>query len=101
MRGCKISAFSSDKIDKCEYLTGEEIFPSNQQQIIEKAQFTYSHLEKSFEEQTKTIKDNKGQLVNINNDDGYKNRVLLSREREIFKNIYNKRFDKIDELSKT
>ena len=57
-------------------------------------------MEKSFEEQTKTIKDNKEQLVNINNDDDYKNRVLLSREREIFKNIYNKRFDKIDELSK-
>ena len=26
----KISALSSDKIDKCEYLTGEEILPSNQ-----------------------------------------------------------------------
>ena len=57
-------------------------------------------MEKSFEEQTKTIKDNKEQLVNINNDDDYKNRVLLSREREILKNIYNKRFDKIDELNK-
>ena len=27
----KISALSSGKIDKYEYLTGEEIFPSNQQ----------------------------------------------------------------------
>ena len=27
----KISAFSSGKIDKYEYLTGEEILPSNQQ----------------------------------------------------------------------
>ena len=26
-----ISAFSSGKIDKCEYLTGEEMFLSNQQ----------------------------------------------------------------------
>ena len=32
----KISALSSGKIDKYEYLTGEEISPSNQQQIIEK-----------------------------------------------------------------
>ena len=27
----KISALSSDKIDKYEYLTGEEILPSNEQ----------------------------------------------------------------------
>ena len=38
----KISALSSDKIDKSEYLTSEEILPSNQKQIIEKAKFTYS-----------------------------------------------------------
>ena len=31
----KISALSSGKIDKYEYLTVEEILPSNQQQIIE------------------------------------------------------------------
>ena len=107
----KISALSSGKIEKYEYLTGEEILPSNQQKIIEQAKFTYSSLGKAFEEQIKTIKDqgekqikairdNKKQLVNINNDDDYKNKLLLSREREIFKNIYNKRLDKIEELSK-
>ena len=52
----KISALSSGKIDKY-YLTGEEILPSNQQQIIEQAKFTYSPLGKAFEKQTKTIKD--------------------------------------------
>ena len=31
----KISALSSGKIDKYEYLIGEEILSSNQQQIIE------------------------------------------------------------------
>ena len=31
----KISALSSGKIDKYEYLTGEKILPSNQKQIIE------------------------------------------------------------------
>ena len=36
----KISALSSGKIDKYEYLTVEEILPSNQQQIIEQAKFT-------------------------------------------------------------
>ena len=53
----KISALSSGKIDKYEYLTGEEILPSNQQQIIEKAKFTYSPLGKAFEKQIKTIED--------------------------------------------
>ena len=53
----KISALSSGKIDKFEYLTGEEILPSNQQQIIEQAKFTYSTLGKAFEKQTKTNED--------------------------------------------
>ena len=47
----KISALSSGKIDKYEYLTGEEIFPSNQRQIIEQAKFVYSPLGKAFEKQ--------------------------------------------------
>ena len=42
----KISALSSGKIDQKEYLTGKEILPSNQQQIIEQAKFTYSPLGK-------------------------------------------------------
>ena len=53
----KISALSTGKIDKYEYLTGEEILPSNQQQIIEQAKFTYSPLRKAFEKQTKSIED--------------------------------------------
>ena len=44
-----MSALSSGKIDKYEYLTNEEILPSNQRQIIEKAKFTYSPLRKAFE----------------------------------------------------
>ena len=53
----KISSLSSGKIHKFEYLTGEDILPSNQQQIIEQAKFTYSPLGKAFEKQIKTIKD--------------------------------------------
>ena len=53
----KISALSSGKLHKYEYLTGEDILPSNQQQIIEQAKFTYSPLGKAFEKQTKTIED--------------------------------------------
>ena len=60
----KISALSSGKIDKYEHLTGEEILPSNQQQIIEQAKFTYSPLGKAFEKQTKTIEDQGKKQVN-------------------------------------
>ena len=56
-REAKISASSSGKIDKYEYLTGEEILLSNQQQIIERARFTYSPLGKAFQKQIKTIED--------------------------------------------
>ena len=53
----KISALSSGKLDKYEYLTGKEILPSNQQQIIQQAKFNYSPLGKAIEKQIKTIKD--------------------------------------------
>ena len=47
----KISALSSGKLHKYDYLTGEDILPSNQQQIIEQAKFAYSPLGKAFEKQ--------------------------------------------------
>ena len=53
----KISVLSSGKTHKYEYLTGEDILPSNQQQIIEQAKFTYSSLGKLFEKEIKTIED--------------------------------------------
>ena len=72
----KISALLSGKIHKYEYLTGEDILPSNQQ-IIEQAKLTYSPLGKAFEKQIKTIKDqgekqikaiqDKGQVKTIKN----------------------------------
>ena len=103
----KISALSSGKLDKYEYLTGEEILPSNQQQIIQQAKFNYSPLGKGFEKQRKTIEDQgekqvkaiqDNQLVNIKNYD-YKNKLLFSKEREIFKDIYNKKLDEIEEMN--
>ena len=107
----KILAWSSGKIHKYEYLTGEDILLSNQQQI-EQAKFTYSPLGKAFEIQIKTIKnqrkkqidalenlkDTNKQVVNINDD--YEDKLLQSKEREIFRKIYKKRLDKIEELSK-
>ena len=48
----KISALSSGKIDKYEYLTGDELLPFNKRQITEQAKFAYSSLGKAFEKQT-------------------------------------------------
>ena len=52
----KISALSSRKNHKHKHLTGEDILPSNQQQIIEQAKFSYSPLGKAFEKQIKQLK---------------------------------------------
>ena len=53
----EILALLSGKIDKYDYLNGEEILPFNQQQIIEQAKFTYYLLGKPFEKQIKIIED--------------------------------------------
>ena len=62
-KAAKISALSSGKIDKYEYLTGKEILPSNQQQIIEQAKFNYYPLGKACEKQIKTIEDQREKQV--------------------------------------
>ena len=48
-KAAKMSALSSGKIDKYEYLTGEETLSSNLSRIIEQKKFKYSPLSKSFE----------------------------------------------------
>ena len=88
----KISALSPGKIHKYEYLTGEDMLPSNQQQIIEQAKFAYSPLGKAFEKQIKAIEDQgekqvevlkllepKEHLVNVNDDD-YEDKLLHSKK---------------------
>ena len=102
----KISALSSGTLDKYEYFTGEKKLPSNQQQIIQQAKFTYSPLGKAFRKQIKTIEvqgEKQVKAIQYNkqivNKDDYKDKLLLSREREIFKDIYNKKFDKLEELN--
>ena len=103
----KISALSSGKIDKYEYLTGEDILPSNQQQIIEQAKFTYSPLGKAFEKQTKTIKDQGEKQIEAIQD----NKKQLANTQELTiksinpENILNdeakKEMDKISRIEKT
>ena len=53
----KISALSSNKFNKYEYLTDEEILPSNQKQMIQQAKFPQSPLSKALGKQIKAIED--------------------------------------------
>ena len=62
----EISALQSGKIDRYEHLTGEELLPSNQQQIIDQAKFTYSPLGKAFQKQTKMIEDQGEKQIKTN-----------------------------------
>ena len=95
----KISALSSGKIHKYEYLTGEDILPSNQQQIIEQAKFTYSPLGKAFEKQVKTIEDQGKKQVDALKDLKPKEQTKpiedkpnnRSKPTVIFKDLINKR----------
>ena len=64
----KISAWSSGKIHKYEYLTVEDILPSNQQQIIEHVKFTCSPLGKPFGKLIKTIEDEGEKQIDALND---------------------------------
>ena len=92
----KISALSSGKIDKYEYLTGKEKLPSNQQQIIEQAKFTYSPLGKAFENQIKKIEDQGQKQVEALKDlkPGEQTKTIKNKPEEraaiIFTDLINK-----------
>ena len=101
----KISALSSGKIHKYEYLTGEDILPSNQQQIIEQAKFTYSSLGKAFEKHIKTIKDHGEKQIKAIQDQGQLKTIkkyvyntedtpLILKQKEIFNGIVDERLKK-------
>ena len=86
----KISALSSGKVHKYEYLTGEDILPSSNQQIIEQARFTYSPLGKAFNKQTKTIeKQGKKQVDALNTLKSDNNQKLqIKNENIIPKSVF-------------
>ena len=94
---------SSSKVDKYEYLTGEEILQSDQSRIIELAKFTYSLLGKAFEKETKTIEKqerqqveeiekHRKQLVRSNAFAGKKEKcMLLDKQKKTFYNLASER----------
>ena len=102
-KAAKISSLSSGKIHKYEYLTGKDILPSNQQQIIEQAKLTYSPLGKAFEKQIKTIDDQREKEVTALNTLKSDKNNKLTIEDMIPKNAFSndeveKEIDKIKEI---
>ena len=98
----KILAWSTVKIDECEYLTGQEILPSNKIQILEQGKFAYSSLEKASEKQTKMIEDQgikQVEALDVLNPE--KNQKLKSIE-ELFPKemVTNEIKNEIDEIRK-
>ena len=103
----KISALSSGKLHKHEYLTGEDILPSTQQQNIEQSKFTYSPLGKAFEKQIKTIEDQGEKQIKAIQDQGQvktikkyasddKDSQWISKQKEIFDELADKRLIEIN-----
>ena len=86
----KISALSSGKLHKYEHLTGEDILPSSNQQIIEQARSTYSPLGKAFNKQIKTIeKQGKKQVDALNTLKSDNNQKLqIKNENIIPKSVF-------------
>ena len=96
----KISALSSGNLQKYEYLTGEDILPSNQQQIIEQAKFTNSPLGKTFKKQIKAIQD-QGQIKTIKKYDyDDEDTPFISKQKIIFNELVDERLEKITDLDK-
>ena len=108
----KISALSSGKIHKYEHLNGEDILPSNQQQIIEQARFNYSPLGKAFEKQIKTTEDQGEKQIKAIQDQGQVKTVkkyaydaedtpFVSKQKEILNEVVDERLEEIINLDKT
>ena len=107
----KRSALSSGKIDKYEYVTGEEVLRLKQQQIIEQAKFTYSPLGKAFGKQTKTMEDqvekqikaiqDKRPIKSIEKFTYYNNdSPNVLKEKKIYNKLTEENFEKINNLNK-
>ena len=107
----KILELSPGKIHKYEYLTGEDILPPNQQQIIEQAKFTYSPLGIVFGKQIKTIKvqgeKQAKALENLRDQEKQVDNIRIIKisyyiqKNEKFLRIFEKRVNKIEDLTKT
>ena len=107
-KAAEISALSSRRIDKYEYLTSKEILPSNQQQTIEQAKFIYFPLGKAIEKQIKTIEDQGEKQVQALKDLKPKEQKAIENEsgneflmqKETYNRLLWKRLNEVQEISK-
>ena len=87
------------------------MLPSNQQQIIEQARFTYSPLGKAFEKQIKTIEDQGEKQIKAIQDQGQAKKIkkyaydaedtpFISKQKEIFNQLVDEIHEKITDLDK-
>ena len=107
----KISALSSGKLHKYEYLTVEDILSSTQQQIIEQTKFTYSPFGKAFDKQIKTIVDQGKKQADAFNTLKSDNKItikkytydlndtpFISKQKKIFNKLVDEKLEKITDL---
>ena len=104
----KISELSSGKLHRYEYLTSEDILPSNQQQIIEQTKFTDSPLGKAYDKQIKAIEDQSKKQVDAleNLQPIVRSKAIkyddesLEQKRETYNKLFDEKLDEIQELSR-
>ena len=96
----KISALSSGKIHKYEYITGEDVIPSNKQQIVEQVKFSYSPLGKAFEKQTKIIEDQVNALNTFKSDNKLTIEDIIPKSA-LINDESKKELDKIEKIEKS
>ena len=107
IKAAKISALSSGKIDKYEYITAEEILLSDQGRIIEKPKFIYSPLGSVFEKQTKTSEEKGTKQIKALEEHGKqliksgseKHSLELLRQKNFFDELVNERKLEINKSS--
>ena len=82
----KISLLSSGKIDKHEFLTGEEVLPPDQKRVIWYAKFACSSLRKAFKKQAKTIEEQGKKQTDVITDQNKRLEALNNKDDH--KSIY-------------
>ena len=101
----KYQPYHQVKFINMNILPVKNIIPSNQQQIIEQAKFTYSALRKVFEKQIKTIEDQGQKQIKAIQDQGQVKAIkkydydvedtpFISKQKEIFNELVDERLEK-------
>ena len=91
-KNAKISALSSDKLDKYEYLTGEDF--EYKPDVVQKAKFEYNPLGQAFNKGLEKDEKQEGLLKRLKNiEDKTDNQLLAIRDQE------DTQLDLIDEIN--